>query len=318
MSTDSEPSIVDPKVEANRKRSESCKRAWAEGKGKLKGKKQDPKPCKCGCGRPAERERTFAKGCYDPGAAHRGRKHDEEWKQKQAAGLKRAWEEGKFKDAKPLDYNAISAKNRGRKRPASATEATREGVKKAWARGAYDKPETQRKRLEHLQRLAQTSEGAPAVFMAKIRAMRDMDKLRPILSDTMKASVEKWRADGTMQKNADRNRKRLTGGHGQGINKLGSLDHSMAKTWKIRSPIGEVFEFVNCREWVRQNIHRFHDYHPESRMPFNLRVAHGLANIRKPKRENASTHYQGWMTLGAWEKRDLLGRDEAEMVSVEG
>ncbi len=262
--------------------------------------------CACGCG-----ELTTTR--FVRGHNHRGKKHSNAWKQKQAEGVKRAWEQGKYKDAKPLDYAAIAEKNRGRKKSESAREATRVGVKKAWANGAYSKPETRKKHLEHLQRLAQTNQGAPAARMDQIRAMRDMEKLRPILSATMKTSVEKWRADGTMQKNVDWNRKRLTGGHGLGKNQLGSLEHSQAKVWQIRSPLGVVYEFVNCREWVRRNIHLFHDYRPESRMPFPLRVSSGLKNIREPKHENAPTHYQGWTTLAAFERGDLLGRDEAEL-----
>lgn len=309
---DQVPSV--DKLEANRKRSESCKRAWAEGKGKLKGKKQDRKPCKCGCGNPARLGRLYAKGCYDPGAAHRGRKHGEKWKKKQAEGVKAAWADGKYEGKTRPNYEAIAAKNRGKKRSQEAIEATRKAVKEAWSRGAYAKPETVEKRKRHLTKLHAQSTGAPREHLDRIRAQRDLDKLRPVWRDNMKANVEKWRKDGTMQKNCDANRKRLYGGHGQGKNKRGSLEHSNAKTWRIRSPLGEVFEFVNCREWVRQNIHRFQDYRPESRMPFTLRVSHGLKNIRKPKHANAPTHYQGWMTLAAWERSDLLGRDESEII----
>ncbi len=220
-----------------------------------------------------------------------------------------------FKAAKRPDYLAIAAELRGRKRSPEAIEATRAGVKKAWANGAYSNPQTLEKRRAHLARLAVTNKGASADRMREIGAMIDMDKLRPILSKTMKANVEKWRNNGTLQKNADWNRKRLMGGHGQGRNKRGSLEHSKAKAWRIRSPLGAVYEFVNCSEWVRRNTHLFHDYRPESGMPFWLRVTSGLKNIRKPKYANAPTHYQGWTTLAALERGDLLGRDEAVTVA---
>src|SRR5215831_9020975 len=154
-------------------------------------------------------------------------KHDIEWRKNQSEGLKRAWAEGKFKDKKPLDYAAIAEKNRGKKRPEYARMATGIGVKNAWANGAYDKPETLKKRKAHLEYLRRNfNNGRSAEYMHKIRESRNLDKLRPVWRKLMKSNVEKWRHDGTMQKTADWNRRRLTGGNGQGKNKRGSLDHS--------------------------------------------------------------------------------------------
>jgi hypothetical protein len=144
--------------------------------------------------------------------------------------------------------------------------------------------------------------GASPEFMAEIRKKVDMNRLRPILSKVMKARVAQWRADGTMQRNVEWNRKRLTGGHGQGKAQRGRLDHPQAKIWLIRSPWGRIYRFVNCREWVRRNIKLFHDFRPNSKMPFALRVSSGLKNIREPKHANAPTHYQGWTTLANYEK----------------
>lgn len=243
--------------------------------------------------------------------------HSEEWKRKQSKGVKRAWAEGKYVGKPRPDYSKIAAKNRGRKRSDQEIEQTRQAVKKAWADGKYDSPETRAKLKESLDKGSANNpyaNGRSGSFLTAIRALRDMDKLRPKLSISMKKNVKRWRADGTLQKNVDWNRKRLTGGHGQGKNTQGSLLHSNAKIWKIRDSVGRVFEFINCREWVRKNIDLFHDYRPESRMPFPARVAAGLKNISHPKQKNASTHYQGWTIVSVEEKKDLLGRDEAEMV----
>ncbi len=247
--------------------------------------------------------------------SHLGKRHSAEWKKNQSEGLARAWQEGKFNNVRRPDYKAIGEKLRGRERSLKAREATAAGVKKAWRNGAYSNPETRAKHLENLKRLAKTNKGAPAARMDQIRALRDMDKLRPILSATMKANSKKWREDGTMQKIVDWNRKRLTGSHGLGRNQWGRLDHSQAKTWEVRSPAGEHFKFTNCREWVRQNLHRFHDYRPESRLPFYIRISAGFKNIWKPRKANAPTHYQGWTTVAVSERGDLLGRDEARMIA---
>ncbi len=93
--------------------------------------KRVPKPCACGCG-----EITLNRFIH--GHTMRGIKHGVNWCDAQRQGLKRAHREGKFKNAKPLDYAAIAEKNRGRKRPDKACDATRAGVLQAWADGAYD------------------------------------------------------------------------------------------------------------------------------------------------------------------------------------
>ena len=87
------------KAEANRKRSESMKKAWKEGKGRFGGKPRRSKAkCKCGCGQLAEFDRLYAPGHYDPGAEQHGKKHSEEWSRNQAKGLRAAHKRGAFKE----------------------------------------------------------------------------------------------------------------------------------------------------------------------------------------------------------------------------
>lgn len=237
----------------------------------------------------------------------------EEWKRKQSEGVRRAWAEGKYVGKPRPDYAAIAEKKRGRKRHPEEVRKTAESLKKWWS--DPKNAETQKKKmLDGLKASGFKGKGRTKEEMDAIRGMRDLEKIREHGKSVMKANVEKWRLDGTMQKNADANRKRLTGCHGQGKNKRGSLEHSNAKLWVIRDPIGRIYKFINAREWVRENISLFEDYHPEARLPFWYRVSAGLKNIAHPRKRNAPTHYQGWTIVSQQEKGDLLGRDEAEII----
>lgn len=240
--------------------------------------------------------------------------HSEEWRRRQAEGMRKAWADGKFLGKRRPNYISIAEKNRGKKRPKMAIEATRIGVKKAWANGVYNKPETVKKRRRHLARLALTNTGASKEFMDRIRSCRNMEKLRPKLRETMRKNLQRWKETGELEQFRLRQRKALLGKHGFGKSKRGSLEHPMAKSWAVRSPFGQVFTFVNAREWVRKNIHRFNDERPQSKMPFWHRVSSGLKNIAHPRRPNSPTHYQGWTIISLVEKEDLLGRDGATIL----
>jgi hypothetical protein len=287
------------KAEANRKRSESMKRAWATGKGTLGEKsRREEMPCKCGCGKMAELDRLYAKGCYDPGAAHRGKKHGDEWKAKQSEGVKRAYGEGKMQHAinqTPEFIEKRIRKLRGRKRPEDACIATGIGVRKAWAEGKYHTEAVINNRKVNLSRVGGTREQMDA-----IRGKRDMEKLKADNSERLKNQMEEWKESGQLD-----DIRRKAG------NAAGMLDHLAAKVWIIRDPYGNPHKFSNLAEWARQNEHRFVDDRPESRAPFWKRIAGGITDLLK--KDGRSCSYRGWTAVSKLELdaggMDLLGRD---------
>jgi len=280
--------VAAKKADANRKRSASMKRAWETGKGTLGERvRREETPCKCGCGNLAELDRLYAKGCYDPGAAHRGKKHGDEWKAKQAEGVKRAYGEGKMQHAVNQTPEFIENRIkslRGRKRSQDACRATGEGVRKAWKEGKYHG----------------TKVGGTREQMDSIRAMRDMETLKPKMSANLKKQNAEWKESGQLDEI-----RRKAG------NATGMLDHLAAKVWIIRDPYGNPHKFSNLAEWARQNKHRFVDDRPESRAPFWKRIAGGITDLLK--KDGRSCSYRGWTAVSKLELdaggMDLLGRD---------
>ena len=266
------------KAEANRKRSESMRKAWREGKGTLGDKARRSKAmCKCGCGQLAELDRLYAPGHYDPGAAHRGKKHDAKWKKNQSKGLAGAHARGCFVDA-AKKRKAETAANRPRckcgcGKPVGAAKAL-------YAKGCFD---------------ATTPEN-----QAKAIAARDMEKMKEKNSVRLAAQMKEWKESGKL----DEIRRKAGNAQGQ-------LDHLAAKVWIIRDPYGNVFKFSNLAEWARQNEHRFKDDRPESKAPFWKRIAGGITDLLK--KDGRSCSYRGWTAVSKLELEeggaDLLGRD---------
>lgn len=281
-------SAQDKRTEMIRKRAESMRRAWANGTGKLNGKKrQKQQRCNCGCGKLARIGRLYAKGCFDPGAAHRGKTRPAEWKAKQSLGLKRAFSEGKMQHAvnQTLEFIEKRVKSlRGRKRSEESCRATSECVRKAWAEGRYNTGNV----------------GATPDQMDAIRGKRDMEKLKAKNSKRFKSKIEEWKQTGTL------NEIRRKAG-----NAVGMLDHISAKVWLIRDPYGNSHQFSNLQEWARNNAWRFEDDRPDSKMPFCKRIASGIAHLLSASGRSAS--YRGWTAVSKLELdaggADLLGRD---------
>jgi hypothetical protein len=226
-----------------------------------------------------------------------------------AQGVKAAWRAGKFIGKKRPDYAAIGAKARGRKRSREAIERTRKGVARAWRRGLYSTAAAvANRRAAQLKRT--DKRGRSVDFLNEIRAKRDLEKLRPRWSENMKRLRAKWTKTGKLEEIKLKQRAKVIGSHGFGRNRRGNPSHPSAKFWRIRSPYGEVFEFSNLCEWVRQNLWRFLDERPECRLPFAVRVRHGVGATFFPRRRNAATHYKGWVAVGVYEKRaDPLARN---------
>jgi len=265
------------KAEANRKRSESMKRAWATGKGTLGEKPRcEEMPCKCGCGKMPELYRLYAKGCYIPGAARIGTKNLAEWTAKQSVGLVNAHKKGLFVDVykKRREKTLVS-------RPKCKCGCGKPVVKSKaiYAPGCFDAttPEKQ----------------------AKARETRDWSKLSP-KCEQMAEQMKMWKTTGKLDEI------RLKSG-----NAIGMLDHLAAKVWIIRDPYGNPHKFSNLAEWARQNKHRFVDDRPESRGPFWKRISWGI--IALLKKDGRSCSYRGWTAVSKLELdaggMDLLGRD---------
>lgn len=71
-------------------------------------------------------------------------------------------------------------------------------------------------------------------------------------------------------------------------------DHVGAKHWVILDPSNKKYEMSNLHEWVRQNLMRFHDKNPASKLPFSERISAGLMATLG---DNASVRYQGWRAV---------------------
>lgn len=242
-------------------------------------------------------------------------KHSEEWSKRQSEGVRRAWAEGKYVGKNRPDYVSIAAKNRGRKQSPEEVEKRRMAVIEAWKRGDYHTPEAIKNRKIAAEKARLTAVGMPPDHMERIRNMRNIEKMRAENSIKMKLQREQWKSNGFLQKVEDARIKKLKNSHGFGKNRRGSLEHSNVKKWKIRSSLGKVYEFINLREWARQNENLFEDYRPESRMPFAERIAAGIKNISKPRRPNAPTHYQGWTVVDSMYKKDILDRESAAIIA---
>jgi hypothetical protein len=266
------------KAETNRKRAESVRRAWVKGTGKLKYKKRKAQqPCKCGCGKLAALDRLYAQGCYNPGAAHLGKKRSEEWRAKIASGVARASARGAFAEGcRKRSEKALA------KRPLCSCGCGQpvRAAKAKYAKGCFD---------------ATTPEN-----QAKARAARDMEKLKAQNSKQMKKQMEKWKASGKLH-----DIRRKAG------NAKGMLDHLSAKSWNIRDPFGYPHQFSNLAEWARQNYWRFEDDRPQSTTPFWKRIAGGIIDLLKANGRSCS--YRGWTAISKKEIEasgaDFLGRD---------
>ena len=292
---------ADKKAAANLKRSESLKRAWAEGKGRLAEKNRHfPKLCKCGCG-----EMTSKDADYVLNHNQRGTKHSPERIARKAAGIKRAWADGeKFKTVRHPSPELIekrAAKLRGLKRTDAECEKLSGIIKSAWDRGAYDSEQTRSKWRENLKRQGEALDGENKDWMDAIRAKRDMKKLRVENSKKMTLQVQEWKDTGQM----DAIRRKA--GLGKDM-----PDHIAAMQWTIRSPNGHVFEFSNLSSWARKNAHLFEDCAPASKSPHWLRIAGGIADLLNAKGRNCS--YRGWVAVSKTEleegAKDMLERDQ--------
>jgi DNA invertase Pin-like site-specific DNA recombinase len=72
------------------------------------------------------------------------------------------------------------------------------------------------------------------------------------------------------------------------------IPRSIAKTWRLMSPDGERFEFINLSLWLRSNAHRFsaHDMQPLKNYNNATRANFGIGQLRPPHCRRKS--WKGW------------------------
>jgi hypothetical protein len=269
------------KAETNRKRAESMRRAWAECKGTLGTKnRQRAMLCKCGCGNLAKIGNVYADGCYNPGLAHKGRKHSAQWKRNQSLGLARAHKKGAFVGAAKKRKEATLAKRPkckcGCGRPVSRSGAL------------------------YASKLCVPHYGRPAARMDEIRGLRDMKSLCEANRIRLSEQINEWKNSGKLEEIRRKAK-----------NAKGMLDHLAAKVWVVRDPYGNIYRFSNLSEWARNNQHLFVDEFPDANLPFWRRIAGGFVDLLK--KNGRSCSYKGWTAVSKLELEsgglDLLGRD---------
>ena len=260
-------------------------------------------PCSCGCGTVIHRNENGYLAPSVRGHLMRGKTRPTEWKEKQAAGVKRAWDEGKYEGKPRPDYGVIAAKNRGQKRSTEHNDAQREKIKRQIAAGAFSTPEAKKnarismrksidRRKAEGKRLGRTAEQ-----MREIADKRDMEAL------------------------ASLHRERMLGHHGFGTGEQGRSDHFAAGTWAVCSPTGVIYRFTNLRGWCWKNQQLFvnedatyanaRDWR-HTKNPLWLRAFNGLRELASKRGRSCS--WRGWTLVGHGEitqGTDLLGRDEA-------
>jgi hypothetical protein len=283
-------------IETKQKMAESMRRAWAESKGKLSNHpRRESKLCACGCGGHTTKGRKWIHG-----HTSRGKKRTTEHKQRMSVGMKQAWANpSKFVSMRTQSPELIAkraAAIRGKQRTPEQRQEIAARVHRAWQEGKFSRPETVAKRLAVL--ASRTPSGCSATRMDEIRAMRDLDKLRPMWSSRMSAQIQHWKDSGQLAEIRRKSR-----------NLKGMPNHLSAKRWLIRDPAGNLHRFSNLSEWVRRHIHLFEDKRPWSKLQFELRVARGLSDLLSDGR---SCSYLGWVAVSKSEMLDDGGVDPLE------
>lgn len=205
---------------------------------------------------------------------------------------KETWRENRRKSA---------AKAKGRKQSEETKARKSESIKEAWAEGRY----------------AGISGGTPE-HMNKIRAKRDVEKMRVESSERMRKQNEAWAKDGSREKHNEKRLAVVLGCDGWGKSKRGRLDHTAAKVWHVRDPNGLTHRFSNLCEWARQNESLFTDDRPSAKLPFWYRISCGISQL--DAKNGTSCSYRGWVLVGKQEYiieggKDPLGRDVSSLAT---
>jgi len=157
--------------------------------------------------------------------------------------------------------------------------------------------------------------GSSKEQMLKISSMRDMDSLRIKLANASSKRIKQLKENGLWEAICKDHGDKLRGITAKGKGKKGLTNHIAAKLWAFRDPYGKMHIMSNLREWARNNTHLFNDDRPDSKLPFELRIAHGMKGALAKCGKVCS--YKGWTAMSKSEideeTRDLLGRDEVDI-----
>jgi len=103
--------------------------------------------------------------------------------------------------------------------------------------------------------------------------------------------------DLTLEQEMKRRRaisKQRKGKHGYGRAAIDNINHFMSHKWRIVSPSGKRYEFLNLQSWCRKNESLFFpDERPESSTPLWRRAVGGFNNMQRTDRKG-QTHWRGW------------------------
>ena len=88
----------------------------------------------------------------------------------------------------------------------------------------------------------------------------------------------------------------------KGVSKLPNprLDKSRELRWVLQSPKGEIFDFINLREWAKSNYWRFgSDTHWQI-------VQKAIITLKMRLRTNPQATYKGWLLLASDDVREII------------
>ena len=230
-------------------------------------------PCKCGCGEIASYQAHYLRG-----HAQRGRKYSKERVAKQTAGMVEAHKRGAFLEGNEKRKKTMAKR---RKERLASLPLCKCGCGK---------------QVKNARRIYATRKCSPrfkhsAEYMNLMSKMRDMEKFGTGQSKRMIERHKRWA--GTEEYEAMRRECRTA---------RGMPDHVCAKSWIIRDPFGNTYKFSNLAEWARQNEWRFEDDRPESKRPFELRIADGIGSLLIANGRKCS--HRGWTAVSKLELED--------------
>jgi hypothetical protein len=152
--------------------------------------------------------------------------------------------------------------------------------------------------------------GASKEAMARISAMRDMEKLKKENAIRMTQRMKDLKDSGRLAEINKQHSERMKGRATTGKSEKGKPDHVAAKAWRFRDTNGRMHTFSNLREWARQNEHLFADDRPYSKLPFAERIASGMKLTLAKNGKVCS--YRGWTAVSKQDfiegGGDILGR----------
>jgi len=189
-----------------------------------------------------------------------------EWRLKIQAGIKKAWEDGKY----PRKQS----------------------------------PELIKKRTVNARNFKMSDEHKEAI-RKKMTGRVVSNETKAKLSKTQLSGPQHLSPESQAKRNKAISLSRI-GTHGYGRAKRGRLDHCCAKHWKIKDFMGKIYECDNLAEWCRANEDLFlPDEFPDSKLPLWKRAVGGFNKMQRTDNKG-STHWRGWSLVSKTEQMHPL------------